>query len=103
MGRWQYIGASDLRSRPIPIPLTAISKGKASMSSPGGPLMRPVLIAAALVALVGLMSPCVAEIPEVLRVSAIPDEIPSELLRIYTPFAEYLQKALGMKVQFTPV
>lgn len=44
-----------------------------------------------------------AEIPEVLRVSAIPDENPAELLRIYTPFAEYLAQELGMKVQFTPV
>jgi phosphonate transport system substrate-binding protein len=44
-----------------------------------------------------------AEVPGVLRVSAIPDENPSELLRIYTPFAEYLARALGMKVRFTPV
>lgn len=44
-----------------------------------------------------------AEVPEVLRVSAIPDENPNELLRIYTPFAEYLAKELGMKVRFTPV
>jgi phosphonate transport system substrate-binding protein len=44
-----------------------------------------------------------AEVPEVLKISAIPDENPNELLRIYTPFAEYLQKELGMKVQFTPV
>jgi phosphonate transport system substrate-binding protein len=44
-----------------------------------------------------------ADVPEVLRVSAIPDENPNELLRIYTPFAEYLRKELGMKVQFTPV
>jgi len=45
----------------------------------------------------------VAEIPEVLRIAAIPDENPNELLRIYTPFAEYLSKELKMKVQFTPV
>ena len=44
-----------------------------------------------------------ADMPEVLRISAIPDENPNELMRIYTPFAEYLQKALGVKVQFTPV
>lgn len=41
--------------------------------------------------------------PDVLKVSAIPDENPTELMRIYTPFAEYLGKELGMKVQFTPV
>jgi phosphonate transport system substrate-binding protein len=45
----------------------------------------------------------IAEIQEVLRVSAIPDENPNELLRIYAPFAEYLSKELKMKVQFTPV
>ena len=44
-----------------------------------------------------------ADVPEVLRISAIPDENPNELMRIYTPFAEYLAKELGMKVQFTPV
>lgn len=44
-----------------------------------------------------------ADMPEVLRVSAIPDENPTELLRIYAPFAQYLARELGMKVQFTPV
>jgi phosphonate transport system substrate-binding protein len=44
-----------------------------------------------------------AEIPEVLRISAIPDENPNELLRIYAPFSQYLSKELNMKVQFTPV
>src|SRR6266511_3037559 len=43
------------------------------------------------------------EIPPVLRMSAIPDENPTELSRIYTPFAEYLQRTTGMPVQFTPV
>jgi len=44
-----------------------------------------------------------ADVPEALRVSAIPDENPTELLRIYTPFSQYLARELGMKVQFTPV
>ena len=47
--------------------------------------------------------PTGADVPEVLRISAIPDENPNELLRIYRPFADYLAKELGMKVQFTPV
>ena len=60
------------------------------------------------VVLVGLLmlvgaAPGSDEVPDVLKISAIPDENPNELLRIYTPFAEYLQKELGMKVQFTPV
>ena len=37
------------------------------------------------------------------RVSAIPDENPQEMLRIYTPFADYLTTELGMPVKFTPV
>lgn len=58
-----------------------------------------------LIVAVVLMLPFTAtsDTPEVLRISAIPDENPNELLRIYTPFAEYLAKELRMKVQFTPV
>jgi phosphonate transport system substrate-binding protein len=40
---------------------------------------------------------------EVLRVSAIPDESPTELLRKFKPLGAYLEKALGMKVAWTPV
>lgn len=39
----------------------------------------------------------------VLRVSAIPDESPTELQRKFKPLGEYLEKKLGMKVAFTPV
>jgi phosphonate transport system substrate-binding protein len=64
--------------------------------------MRRILVMlAVLFALVPVAVP--ADVPEVLRVSAIPDENPNELMRIYTPFAEYLGRELGMKVQFTPV
>jgi len=38
-----------------------------------------------------------------LRVSAIPDENPQELLRIYTPFVDYLSKEIGLPVKFVPV
>lgn len=41
--------------------------------------------------------------PEVLRVSAIPDEAPTELLRKFEPLGAYLEKALGMTVSFVPV
>ncbi|QYF93634.1 putative selenate ABC transporter substrate-binding protein [Massilia sp. PAMC28688] len=41
--------------------------------------------------------------PGVLRVSAIPDEAPTELQRKFQPLGDYLAKATGMKVQFTPV
>ncbi|CUA82137.1 phosphate/phosphite/phosphonate ABC transporter, periplasmic binding protein [Gulbenkiania indica] len=39
----------------------------------------------------------------VLRVSAIPDEAPTELQRKFAPLGSYLEKELGMKVQFVPV
>ncbi len=38
-----------------------------------------------------------------LKISAIPDENPQEMLRIYTPFADYLTKEIGIPVKFTPV
>jgi phosphonate transport system substrate-binding protein len=38
-----------------------------------------------------------------LRVSAIPDENPNELMRIYAPFAEYLSRELNLKVTYTNV
>ncbi|MFI8479591.1 putative selenate ABC transporter substrate-binding protein [Pseudomonas sp. NPDC078700] len=40
---------------------------------------------------------------DVLRVSAIPDEAPTELLRKFKPLGEYLEQKLGMKVEFVPV
>ncbi len=40
---------------------------------------------------------------QVLRISAIPDEAPSELIRKFKPLAEYLEKALGMEVKFIPL
>lgn len=40
---------------------------------------------------------------ETLRVSAIPDEAPTELIRKFEPLGKYLEKELGMPVKFTPV
>ena len=39
----------------------------------------------------------------VLRVTAIPDESPTELARKAAPLVKYLEGRLGMKVEFTPV
>jgi phosphonate transport system substrate-binding protein len=44
-----------------------------------------------------------AEDKPVLRVSAIPDEAPTELQRKFKPLGDYLSKELGMDVKFTPV
>ena len=51
-------------------------------------------------ALAGL--PALAADP-VLRVSAIPDEAPTELQRKFEPLGKYLSEQTGMKVVFTPV
>ncbi|WP_188981122.1 putative selenate ABC transporter substrate-binding protein [Pseudomonas matsuisoli] len=48
-------------------------------------------------------SAVVANAADVLRVSAIPDEAPTELLRKFKPLGAYLEKELGMKVEFVPV
>lgn len=39
----------------------------------------------------------------VFKVTAIPDESPTELARKAAPLVKYLEKTLGMKVEFTPV
>ncbi len=44
-----------------------------------------------------------AHAQQVLRVSAIPDEAPTELQRKFKPLGEYLEQKTGMKVEFTPV
>lgn len=49
------------------------------------------------------VSALVAEAADVLKVSAIPDEAPTELLRKFKPLGAYLEKQLGMPVEFVPV
>ncbi|AXM97960.1 putative selenate ABC transporter substrate-binding protein [Pseudomonas plecoglossicida] len=63
-------------------------------------LKRPLALAA------GLVLCCcavVAQAADTLRVSAIPDEAPTELQRKFKPLGEYLSKQLGMEVKFVPV
>ena len=44
-----------------------------------------------------------AQTQAVLRITAIPDESPTELARKAAPLVKYLEARLGMKVEFTPV
>jgi len=44
-----------------------------------------------------------AHAQQVLRVSAIPDEAPTELQRKFKPLGSYLEQKTGMKVEFVPV
>ncbi len=65
--------------------------------------MRRCLMLWLLTMLIGVGGLHGGEVPSTLRMSAIPDENPTELMRIYTPFAEYLRREIGIPVQFTPV
>jgi len=58
---------------------------------------------ALLVALVATTPGAHAQASGVLRVSAIPDEAPTELQRKFKPLGEYLKQETGMDVQFNPV
>lgn len=49
------------------------------------------------------LSALTAHAADTLRVSAIPDEAPTELLRKFKPLGAYLEQQLGMKVEFVPV
>lgn len=64
-------------------------------------LARRSLLGAALLCAASLGQAQTA--PQVLRVTAIPDESPTELARKAAPLVKYLESRLGMKVEFTPV
>jgi phosphonate transport system substrate-binding protein len=49
------------------------------------------------------LGPATAGAQQVLRVTAIPDEAPTELARKFAPLGRYLQARLGMPVEWTPV
>ncbi len=59
---------------------------------------RSLLAAALLTALAGAQAQ-----QTVFRVTAIPDESPTELARKAAPLVKYLEGKLGMKVEYTPV
>jgi phosphonate transport system substrate-binding protein len=79
----------------------------------GGSVMRVTWIAVAFGILLAaglggaaLLAPAGAPAGEPLkelRVSAIPDENPNELMRIHTPLSEYLAKELGVPVKYNNV
>lgn len=50
-----------------------------------------------------LLTATLSQAETVLRVSAIPDESPTELQRKFKPLGDYLEQQLGMKVEFTAV
>lgn len=65
-------------------------------------MLRAVLLPFIAAGLALLAGPAAAQ-TQTLRVSAIPDENPTELLRKFKPLGAYLEKETGMKVAWTPV
>ena len=65
-------------------------------------MLRAALLPFIAAGLVLLAGPAAAQ-TQTLRVSAIPDENPTELLRKFKPLGAYLEKETGMKVAWTPV
>jgi phosphonate transport system substrate-binding protein len=82
--------------RPVDLWRTPITKNLNMTFSPLRALKT--LIAASL-----MFAAAHSQAQQVLRVSAIPDEAPTELQRKFKPLGEYLEKKLNMKVEFTPV
>ena len=64
------------------------------------PMKRLMLLGSAALLLTGAG---LSQAQQVLRVSAIPDESPTELQRKFKPLGDYLGKKLSMKIEFTPV
>lgn len=64
-------------------------------------MLKRTLALAAGVAL--CFTAALSQAADVLRVSAIPDEAPTELLRKFKPLGAYLEQQLGMPVEFVPV
>ena len=68
------------------------------MSNPTRSAFLKTLLAGAL-----LIGAAASHAQQVLRITAIPDESPTELARKAVPLVKYLEGKLGMKVEFTPV
>ena len=64
---------------------------------------RRVLACAALAFGLGFAAQAQAQAQQIFRITAIPDESPTELARKAAPLVKYLEQKLGMKVEFTPV
>jgi len=90
-----------VRSRRTPIPSEeTLSRFNIYVHLKSGP---PLLLLAAAICVLGLAFAAPAQSQTPLRVSAIPDEAPTELLRKFKPLGAYLEKETGLKVQWTPV
>jgi len=66
-------------------------------------LSRLLVTSAAMAGLAVTLSAQAQPTQQVLRVTTIPEEAAPEQIRKFTPIVAYLEKKLGMKVEFTPV
>ena len=71
------------------------------MAYPSSRTLKSWLACCAVTAFIALAG--VAHAQAVFKVTAIPDESPTELARKAVPLVKYLEQQLGMKVEFTPV
>jgi len=65
------------------------------------PSLRALLISLAIAAALAVFAVTSAE--PVLRVSLVPDETPNILRRKFKPLSDYLEKKIGMKIEFRPM
>ena len=65
--------------------------------------MKIAVLPRLVLAVVLLAGAVAAQAQQTLRITAIPDESPTELARKSAPLARYLERKLGVKVVFTPV
>ena len=65
--------------------------------------LSPARLLRALTAAALLALGAAAQAQQVFRITAIPDESPTELARKAGPLVKYLEAKLGMKVEYTPV
>src|SRR5262244_414669 len=86
---------SKLKQRPPPM---RGSSGMQHFVATERPNMIRTVVLSALV-----VSSLAQAADQLLRVSAIPDESPTELQRKFAPLEAYLEKATGMKMSFVPV
>ena len=65
--------------------------------------MKIAVLPRLFLALALLAGAVAAQAQPIFRITAIPDESPTELARKAAPLARYLERKLGVKVEFTPV
>jgi phosphonate transport system substrate-binding protein len=70
------------------------------MSSPRRHALIRSFLATALLSLASLLP---AQAQQIFKVTTIPEEAATEQMRKFGPLVRYLERALGMKVEFTPV